>query len=285
MFKLRLTPIVLLIISLIAGTLNAENNKERRKKRKKEPAAPLTEIPSSGLSADQTYTTHKGFEGAVLDAKSGYVLPYRYKIMSPQKSTEKKYPLFVVFHGVGRVGANNSRQVSMGLPLVKELEQLKVNAIVVQPQTAAGWAQKMVDGSKPVLASVVELIDYCIANKSVDPDRVYVLGNSMGCSGVWNMVFDYPEYLAAAVPVVGGALHERAAEMSKLPLWMVTAEKDARIRAETCRQMLKSLTDLGHTNIKHTHYEDLSHANAFSSMFVRDNVATWLLKQKRLRKE
>ena len=99
------------------------------------------------------------------------------------------------------------------------------------------------------------------------------------------MVFDYPEYLAAAVPVVGGALHERAAEMSKLPLWMVTAEKDARIRAETCRQMLKSLTDLGHTNIKHTHYEDLSHANAFSSMFVRDNVATWLLKQKRLRKE
>ncbi|MCH2208840.1 MAG: hypothetical protein MK132_23675 [Lentisphaerales bacterium] len=213
----------------------AENKKERRKKPKKEPATPLTEIPSSGLNADQNYGVHKGFEGAVLDAKSGYVLPYRFKIMTPKKTAEKKFPLFIVFHGVGRVGSNNSRQVSMGLPLVKELEQLKVNAIVVQPQTAAGWAQKKIDGSKPVLASVAELIDYFITDKPADPDRVYVLGKSMGFGGVLNMVFDYPEHLAAAVPVVGGALHERAAEKSKLPTWMVTAEKNSRISIETCR--------------------------------------------------
>ena len=45
--------------------------------------------------------------------------------------------------------------------------------------------------------------------------------------------------------------------------------------------MLTSLTKLGHTNVKHTHCEDLSHANALSSMFERDNIASWLLQQKR----
>ena len=69
--------------------------------------------------------------------------------------------------------------------------------------------------------------------------------------------------------------------MKKVPLWMFSAEKDMKSRAETCRLMLASLKKLGHTNVKHTHYKDRSHADTFSSMFERDNVAAWLLQQKR----
>ena len=257
-----------------------KRRREKRKKKKEEPAF-MAEVPDSGLTKDMTFEPFKGFKGAVIEAKSGYAIGYRYKVMNPEESTGKKFPLFIVFHGMGRIGKDNKRQVPQGLPLVAELEKLKVNAIVVQPQTAAGWAQKMEDGSKPVLSAVVEMIDHFIAKESADPDRVYILGNSMGCGGVYNMVFDYPEYLAAAVPVVGGSLHERAAEMKKLPLWMFSAEKDMKSRAETCRLMLASLKKLGHTNVKHTHYKDRSHADTFSSMFERDNVAAWLLQQKR----
>ena len=268
----------------VENEAKAENREKRRRdkrKKKKDEPAFMAEVPDSGLTKDMTFEQFKGFDGAVLEAKSGYALGYRYKVMSPNNTSQKKYPLFIVFHGMGRIGKDNKRQVPQGLPLVKELEELKVNAIVVQPQTAAGWAQKMEDGSKPVLSAVVEMIDYFIANKSVNPDRVYVLGNSMGCGGVYNMDFDYPEYLAGAVPVVGGALHERAAEMKKLPLWMFSAQKDMKSRAENCRLMLTSLKELGHTNVKHTHYEDRSHGDTFSTMFERDKVATWLLKQKR----
>ncbi len=306
MLIIRHLPAILLTTLLFTGTLLAEEGKEKRSKRdkkeqvekgeeaesrekrrrekrknKKDEPAFMAEVPDSGLTEDMTFESFKGFEGAVLEAKSGYALGYRYKIMKPNDSSDKKYPLFIVFHGMGRIGKDNKRQVPQGLPLVKELEGLKVNAIVVQPQTAAGWAQKMADGSKPVLSSIVEMIDYFVANKSVDPDRVYVLGNSMGCGGVWNMVFDHPEYLAAAVPVVGGALHERAGEMANIPVWMFSAQKDMKSRAETCRQMLDALKKEGRTNAKHTHYEDRSHGDTFSTMFERDKVAAWLLKQKR----
>jgi predicted peptidase len=257
-----------------------KRRREKREKKKNEPAF-MAKVPDSGLTEDMTFEPFKNFEGAVIEAKSGYAIGFRYKTMTPNKDSVKKYPLFIVFHGMGRIGKDNKRQVPQGLPLVAELEELKVNAIVVQPQTAAGWAGKMEDGSKPVLSAVVEMIEHFIAEKSADPDRVYILGNSMGCGGVYNMVFDYPEYLAAAVPVVGGSLHERAAEMKKLPLWMFSAEKDMKSRAENCRSMLASLKELGHTNVKHTHYEDRSHGDTFSSMFERDNVAAWLLKQKR----
>jgi len=286
MLTFRKLSTALLIVTLIFEVMgNAQSKMSREKKKRNKEDLPLTIIPSSGLNADTSYLPVKGFEGAVLAAKSGYVLPYRYKIMTQEKTTIEKYPLFVVFHGVGRIGSDNKRQISMGNALVKKLTQLEVNAIVVQPQTAAGWAQKMVDGSKPILSSVVELIDHFVTNHSVDSDRIYVLGNSVGCGGVWNILLDYPEYIAAAVPVVGGAPHEKAEELADVPLWMFSAQKDVKSRADSCREMLSSLKKMKRTNVKHTHYNDLSHANTFSSMFDRDKVVTWLLEQKRVKKK
>jgi predicted peptidase len=72
--------------------------------------------------------------------------------------------------------------------------------------------------------------------------------------------------------------------MKKVPLWMFSAQKDVKSRADTCRLMLTSLKELGHTKVKHTHYEDSSHADTFSTMFERDKVAAWLLQQKRSKK-
>jgi predicted peptidase len=55
------------------------------------------------------------------------------------------------------------------------------------------------------LSAVVELIDALLASYPIDPQRLYLIGLSMGGFGVWELLSRWPERFAAAVPICGGA--------------------------------------------------------------------------------
>jgi len=50
------------------------------------------------------------------------------------------------------------------------------------------------------------LIDKLVAEKKIDPSRIYVIGFSMGGTGTWQTIAARKDFFAAAIPVAGGRL-------------------------------------------------------------------------------
>ena len=65
---------------------------------------------------------------------------------------------------------------------------------------AEGWVQE--DNE----ALVMQMLDEFIAEHAatIDTDRIYIQGLSMGGYGTWKIILDHPEIFAAAMPMCGG---------------------------------------------------------------------------------
>ncbi len=140
--------------------------------------------------------------------------PINYLAYLPAEYTaSRRWPLVVFLHGSGgrrgKHGGNLLFVRAEGLP--NQVERGKqFPFILVSPQSpGAGW--------RPSL--VVELIDYLLRNLPVDPDRVYLTGNSMGGIGTWQVASHYPERFAAIVPLCGGGDVRLARELVNMPIW------------------------------------------------------------------
>src|SRR5690606_12325237 len=66
--------------------------------------------------------------------------------------------------------------------------------VIAAPQIDTGrWDTDFVD----------EFIEYIIATYRIDQSRIYMTGNSLGGVGTWEYAGDFPDRLAAMVPISG----------------------------------------------------------------------------------
>ena len=63
---------------------------------------------------------------------------------------------------------------------------------------------------------VIGLIDHLIENYSINPNRIYLTGLSMGGYGTWQISHEYPERFAAIAPIAGGSLFVSPYSMERL---------------------------------------------------------------------
>jgi predicted peptidase len=130
-----------------------------------------------------------------------------YRLYTPEKRKGEKYPLVLVLHGAGEAGDCNTSHIIANIAVaawaMPEV-QMKHPAYVLAPQAPKSiyvngrfWADRANE------SRTIALIEYLLANKPIDPARVYVSGLSMGGYGTWNMIADNPDIFAAAMPVCG----------------------------------------------------------------------------------
>lgn len=60
----------------------------------------------------------------------------------------------------------------------------------------------------------------------MDPDRIYLMGGSMGGTGVWKMASAYPYLFAAVMPVAGNPDTVDAALLANTPVYTVMGTGD-----------------------------------------------------------
>jgi len=99
------------------------------------------------------------------------------------------YPVIVNLHGLQGFG----RYQCVGAPCYQ-------GALCVKPE-GRGATDYMYVGEDDVVA-VLEQVRQLY---SIDPRRVYLVGNSMGATGCWNLAVHYPHLFAGIVPVSGNA--------------------------------------------------------------------------------
>jgi predicted peptidase len=219
---------------------------------------------------------------STLDWKSTRTGELKYLLYLPpgySKSSDKKWPLMLFLHGAGERGTDVNRAAIHGpMSLVKQGTNFPF--IIVAPQCPAGelW------DNEPLL----QLLDRITDEHSVDTNRIYLTGLSMGGYGTWRLGLGYPERFAALAPVCGGASmievivptweSGHRSQLMKLPIWAFHGAKDDVVPLVESDRLINALKKIGHKNINLTVYPDAKH-DSWKLTYSDQKFYEWLLKQ------
>ena len=226
------------------------------------------------------------FEARVFENAKGNRMPYRLFVPQPYDSNVK-YPLVLWLHGIDAVGDDNTKQISdqnfSGSNVwVRQELQARYPAFVVAPQCPFGqiWADALTRSPMAPLRHAVEILDELQKQFSIDPDRLYVVGQSLGGFGAWALITNYPQKFAAAVPVCGGGNALKAKAVANLPIWAFHDTDDPVVLVFESRAMISAVRKAG-GNPRYTEFASGLH-NAWDRAFNDPEVAAWLFAQKRV---
>jgi len=226
----------------------------------------------------------KLFEARVYREPSGLVLPYR--LFKPANyDPGRKYPIILFLHGAVGAGEDNRLQFNGGneVPpkaLTTSEAQVKFPCFILAPQCPRheGWASLTTRPTQPMRMSLIVL--FALQKEfSIDPDRLYVIGLSMGGHGVWDVVSRQPNLFAAAVPICSAGDLSKAPLLVHLPIWCFHGEADPLVNVRYAREMMAALKKAG-GHPKYTEYSGVGH-NSYVNAFKEPELLPWLFAQKR----
>jgi predicted peptidase len=195
------------------------------------------------------------------------------------RDPHREFPLILFLHGSGERGSD--LEILKRQPLPKTLDRQKdFPFIVLSPQLplAMGNWSDLID---PVKA----LLDQIQAAYSVDTQRVYLTGLSMGGFGAWEFALHYPQRFAAIVPIAGGyrfqshAIPENICDLKDLPVWVFHGAQDANVLPAQSEEMVRALEACG-GNVRFTLYPDGDHSASWTRAYADPALYTWLLEKR-----
>ncbi len=212
-------------------------------------------------------------------------MPYR--LFIPDANARRQpLPLIVWLHGASGVGTDNNAQISKGgneigsRLWVRPDMQTRFPAFVVAPQSPPDqlWGSSSAKGPTAYGQLVLDLIEALAQEFAIDRDRVYLLGQSRGGIGVWDLITKRPDVFAAAVPVCAQGDPKRAAAAAHVKVWAFHGDKDT-LPAANAREMVAALKAAG-GDVRYTEYPDLGH-EIWPRVFAEPELPPWLFAQRR----
>lgn len=181
----------------------------------------------------------------------------------------RRWPAILVLHGRGECGEDIGLVRSQGLPRRVE-HGGGLPFVVIAPQnTVFLWDP----------AEVVQILDETLARFRVDPDRVYLVGNSMGGAGTWSSALEFPERFAAIAPICGAGNPDRAERLRNLPTWAFHGAEDRVVPPAQSERMVDALRAAG-GDVRLTLYPGVGH-DAWTRTFDDPAFYQWLLQHRR----
>ena len=229
------------------------------------------------------------YEARTFTGADGATLGYR--LLTPQNyDAKQKYPLVLFLHGAGERGADNAAQLKHGAPLFAKPEvREKYPCFVVAPQCPPEqkWADIDWTSDTPTqpekvsapMALALGALEAVQKEFSIDADRLYVTGLSMGGYGTWDLVTRFPEKWAAAVPVCGGGDKAVAARAKGVPLWAFHGLEDPTVKPARSQEMIAALVAAGGTPL-FSEYPYVKH-DSWTVAYGEPELLPWLFAQKR----
>ena len=233
----------------------------------------LSSLTTLAQSADEEFSSFS-FSGS-----SGLEMPYR--LHSPSMEVMTAMPLIIYLHGAGGWGTDNVKQISGGnthgtrLWLKPEISS-ENPAYVLAPQipNPQRWGAPDSEELSPYADVLMELIDRMKSEFLIDESRVYIMGQSLGGIGVWDIIAKRPDIFAAGVPICGVGNTERIINARDVALWAFHGAMDATVPVAGSREMVASL-EAAKGDIRYTEYPDVGH-NSWERAFADPGLPQWL---------
>jgi poly(3-hydroxybutyrate) depolymerase len=167
---------------------------------------------------------------------------------------EKQTPLVIALHGLG----SNPQQIMRYRGLTDLAE--KHGYIVAAPMgyNSRGWYGGRVlrpqKGDPENLSElsekdVMNVLDLVKNEYTIDPDRVYLMGHSMGGGGTWHLALKYPDVWAGLAPIAP-AVFRPATDVQKvrhIPVILVQGDQDNLCPVGVARRWAEQMQAFGMT--------------------------------------
>lgn len=166
------------------------------------------------FSALTAFAQSPKIEKHVGDVEDGY----NFWLVEPEDVSGPK-PIVIFLHGKSLCGTDMNKVKKYG-SLDAAIKGREIDAYVIAPQNPGGmW--------KP--EKVMNVLDYVRENYEVDNDRIYVVGMSLGGYGTIDFVATYPDQVAAAVAMCGGATKKDLSGLNEVPMWIIHGTADTSV--------------------------------------------------------
>jgi len=219
-------------------------------------------------------------------------MPYR--LMKPKGfDSSQHYPVIVSLHGGGGTGMDNQKQLKdWNRQLADEPRRSDFPCYVFAPQATHLWDAAHLKKIKEIIAEL----------PSVDMNRIYILGHSMGGHGTNILIQIDPNYFAAVAPSAGTGRKAdedfiEASLIKDIPIWAFHGDQDTVCPIDPQLKLFDELKALG-GNMKLTTFAGDGHGVSGKFITGADNGSTqlssdrcdsehdfmtWLFAQKRAR--
>lgn len=233
--------------------------------------------------------TRERFEARQYVDAAGEKLPYR--LLKPKNyDASQRYPLVLFLHGAGERGSDNTKQLVHGMAdFSSDAVMNKYPAFVVAPQcpderkwVEVPWTDEehaMPKEPSVALRQTFELLEALSKEFSIDADRIYITGLSMGGFGTWDAIQRKPDLFAAAAPVCGGGDTNYAARIKDVPVWAFHGDQDDAVKVRRSRDMIAAIKAAG-GQPKYTEYPGVGH-DSWTATYRDPELYQWLFAQKR----
>ena len=126
-------------------------------------------------------------------------------------------------------------------------------------------------------SELIEFVRFASTMDNVDPDRVYLMGSSMGGYATWAMLMSTPELFAAAVPICGGGMAWNAGVLT-MPVWAFHGAEDTTVSPCQTREMAAVLQDRN-PEFRCTIYEGVGHDSWTKAL--SEDLLRWFLSHRK----
>ena len=220
-----------------------------------------------------------------------------YLILLPKGYTKNKaYPLLLFLHGSGERGSDNQVQLTHGGSLfANDSIRQKHPAIVIFPQCPSGkswhngqyqyangqgsYAYPATIGPNKQQDLLIGLIAQIQEQYTVDKNRMYIGGLSMGAMGTFEMVRRNPTTFAAAFAICGGANLAIVPAIKDTPWWIFHGTADTVVPYEYSLQIGDALERAG-ALVKLTLYKGVGH-DSWTNTFAEPDLLNWVFSNNR----
>ena len=177
----------------------------------------------------------------------------------------EELPLVMFLHGKSLSGDSLEMVLRYGC-IHALLKGRPIDAIVAAPQAQTSWEP----------ARVMALYDWIDDHYKVDTNRFYVLGMSMGGYGTLDVATEYPDKVAAAMAMCGGASGKELCGLSTLPLWIIHGTDDELVPIRCSDRVVDSIRSCGDTTRLIYHRLEGENHSRLARVFYLEQTYKWL---------
>lgn len=202
-----------------------------------------------------------------------------------------KWPLVISLHGYSSDHVLNLRRVFGLGNMCRQLDADCKQTFPTFPEVPCLVASPYGFGSMGYGAQgetdVLDVLEDVKSNFSIDDDRVYLTGLSMGGEGTWHIAVRYPDLWAAIAPVCAPTAFFAGPEDVKclarnlmhVPANISHGDCDTTVPVDESREMARIMDELAYSYM-YEEYPDVEH-NAWDHTYADARIFRWLLQYRK----
>lgn len=213
----------------------------------------------------------RGLEKVVGEVPDGYNFWLYLPEYQEGEAVDNEKPLIIFLHGRSLCGTDMNKVRKYGT--ISAIEKGRdFDALVIAPQNPGGaWNPE----------KIMNTVDYVCREYYVDTNRIYVLGMSLGGYGTLDFAAAYPDRIAAAIGMGGGATRKDLSGLAKMPLWIIHGTADDLVPVSGSDKVAAAIEAAREEegDINRLRYDRLPGRNhsILARVFYRPEVYEWLL--------